>query len=57
MATEFGQTLQDAGVKIVVVDNDKKVHSKTVTDRVTLRETTKKNDEKVKDATNLYVCV
>ena len=32
VATEFGQTLQDAGVKIVVVDNDKKAHSKTVAD-------------------------
>ena len=27
---EFGQALQDAGVEIVVVDNDRKAHSKTV---------------------------
>ena len=29
---EFGQALQDAGVEIVVVDNDRKAHSKTVRD-------------------------
>ena len=29
---EFGQVLQDAGVEIVVVDNDRKAHSKTVRD-------------------------
>ena len=27
--TEFGPTLQDAGVEIVIVDNDRKTHSKT----------------------------
>ena len=27
---EFGQVLQDAGVEIVVVDNDRKAHSKTL---------------------------
>ena len=27
--TEFGPTLQDAGIEIVIVDNDRKVHSKT----------------------------
>ena len=32
VATEFGQILQDAGVRIVLVDNDKKAHSKTVMD-------------------------
>ena len=32
VATEFGQMLQDAGVKIVAVGNDKKAHSKTVVD-------------------------
>ena len=29
---EFGEILQNAGVEIVVVDNDKKAHSKTVAD-------------------------
>ena len=29
---EFRQALQDAGVEIVVVDNDWKAHSKTVRD-------------------------
>ena len=29
---EFGELLQDAGVEIVVVDNDKKAHSKMVRD-------------------------
>ena len=32
VAKEFGEILQNAGVEIVIVDNDKKVHSKTVTD-------------------------
>ena len=29
---EFGKVLQDAGVEIVVVDNDRKAHSKTMRD-------------------------
>ena len=32
VAKEFGEILQNAGVEIVIVDNDKKAHSKTVTD-------------------------
>ena len=32
VANEFGQVLQWAGVETVIVDNDKKAHSKTVTD-------------------------
>ena len=29
---EFGETLQDAGVETVIVDNDRKAHSKIVRD-------------------------
>ena len=32
VAKEFGQVLQWAGVETVIVNNDKKAHSKTVTD-------------------------
>ena len=30
MSSQFGPILQEAGVKIVIVDNDKKAHTKTV---------------------------
>ena len=32
VAKEFGEILQNAGVEIVIADNDKKTHSKIVTD-------------------------
>ena len=30
VSSQFGSILQEAGVKIVIVDNDKKAHTKTV---------------------------
>ena len=32
VAKEFGEIIQNAGVEIVIVDNDKEAHSKIVTD-------------------------
>ena len=34
VAKEFDEILQNAGVEIVIVDNDKKPHSKTFTNEI-----------------------